>query len=998
MNWILNLRTEFSFKEVFGPIDRTAQLVASQGHTVVGIADVSNTFGHVPWARACKQNGIRPVFGVTVNAVATPKVKTKQLSTRITLVAMTSAGLREIYELLAEAYHPDNFYYVPRIGYADIASLSSGITVITPRGGDSDELPKAYQLVTPATNPAELVNAKLPLVAGQFNFYPTPNDLETYQLFAGGSGTVAIQAQHIITAEEWRITWPGLEGALYRAETILEGAGATLKRAGMVRYRATPMGLYGAEGHNPSSPTLKTAPASSDKASEQPTGQESAQDRLIQLARAGASRLGYDLENPVALARLERELSLIEQKDYADYFLITADMIQYAKRHMLVGPSRGSSAGSLVCYLIGITEIDPLEYDLLFERFIDINREDLPDIDCDFPDDKRYMVMEYLEQKYGKENVAHIGTVSRLMPKSAIGGFAKALDIPLYETTAVKGAIIERSSGDARAAQCIEDTFVSTDIGKEFIQKYPAMALVANVEGHANHTGVHAAGIIITNDAITNYAGVNTRDSVMMMDKYDAEYLGLLKIDVLGLRTLTILADVCDRIGMSYEELYRLELDDQETFKVFNDMRLWGIFQFEGYALQSLTRQMGIHKFNDIVAITALARPGPLHTGGAADFIARRIGKEDVVYIHDAVKPMTEETYGTVVYQEQVMQIVREVGSLSWEDTSQLRKAMSKSLGDEFFNSYWEKFRAGTDKLNIDHKTSRTIWESIMTFGSWAFNKSHAVSYALVSYWTAYMKAHHPLEFTVATLNNSRSEDQGVKILRDMVRNAGVKYTPVTDQSSDQWQIIDGELLGPLTLIKGIGPKKALDIIERRKIGAKLTPSQQRMLADARTIYDELYPAEKFYGDYYTNPRAHNIVHSDVARIANIEDNGTYVFLGCLKARDVRDMNDYNEVIARGGQKVDGNSIFLNLLIEDDTDSIMCKISRWNYPSMGKLIAEGAKVDEDWFLIKGTIKNNWRKIHIERILCLTNPTLTESKPKHSSGYSKARRSPQTTRR
>lgn len=980
MNWILNLRTEFSFKEVYGPIDRTVQLLAAQGHTAVGIADLNNTFAHVPWAKACKKHKIKPVFGVVLNSVQYPTVKEKQLVSRVTLIAMNNAGLRELYELMAVAYHTDNFYYFPRIGHNDIGSLSNNITVLTQRGDGS--LPKALMLLSPSTDKRYLPT-QLPTVAGISNCYPTADDLEVYQLFAGSAASTATYPQHIISADEWSSLWPNEAQALQRSGQLLGEATATLNHASMVRYRGhvgSSISPAGKPGRSKGSrPAGKPSRAQAKVAGQQPTAIE----ELATLAKAGAARRGYSLKVPERAARLAREMELIEQKDYADYFLIVADMIAYAKQHMLVGPSRGSSAGSLVCYLIGITEIDPLEYGLLFERFIDINREDLPDIDCDFPDDKRHMVIEYLEQKYGKDNVAHIGTVSRLMPKSAIQTFAQALGIPAYETTAVKDSIIERSSGDARSAQCIEDTFKSTDVGKAFIEKYPAMALVANVEGHANHSGVHAAGIIITNDAITNYSGINTRDSVMMMDKKDAEYLGLLKIDVLGLRTLSVLADICDRIGMTYEQLYRLPLNDQATFDIFNNMRLWGIFQFEGYALQSLTRQMGVHRFDDITVITALARPGPLHNGGATDFIARRIGREETTYTHEAIKPMTEDTYGTVVYQEQVMQIVRIVGSLSWEDTSQLRKAMSKSMGEEFFNLYWEKFKKGTDEKGISEKDARAIWESVMTFGSWAFNKSHAVSYALVSYWTAYFKAHHPLEFAVATLNNLRTPEQGLKILRDMYTNSGIKYTAVSADSTDQWRIVDGQLVGPITLIKGVGPKKAEDIIARRKAGQPLLPGQQRLLENAKTIYDDLYPAETMWGTYYTHPERHNIATQRVSYIKDVAENGTYIFLGCLKDRNQRDLNEYGNVVKRGGKLIQGNSLFLNLTLEDDTDSIICTVDRFLFPEMGKPIAEAGKVDEDWFLVKGYIKNNWRKIYVERIVCLTNPTLISSVARRS---------------
>ena len=272
---------------------------------------------------------------------------------------------------------------------------------------------------------------------------------------------------------------------------------------------------------------------------------------------------------------------------------------------MAVGPSRGSSAGSLVCYLMGITEIDPLEYDLYFERFIDINRFDQPDIDVDFQDDKRHLVIKYLEKKYGKDNVAQIGNINRLKPKSAITRFAQALGVPVDDVIELKDAIMERSGGDARANDCMEDTFTDTDAGKKFIKNYPAMEVVKHIEAHPSHTGVHAGGILVCNNPITDYCGVNSRDKkrIGMLDKKDAEVVNLLKIDALGLRTLSIIAGVCDQIGKPYPWMYEIPVDDPATFKVFNDHRFNGIFQFEGSAVQGLAKQMPIDNIEDIAAL-----------------------------------------------------------------------------------------------------------------------------------------------------------------------------------------------------------------------------------------------------------------------------------------------------------------------------------------------------------------------------------------------------------
>lgn len=931
---LVNLHTEYSFRSAYGRVSQLAELL--QDHPAIGVADFGNTFSHAPWAKACAQYNIKPVFGVTLAVVNTPHERIKEPANYMPLIALNNAGLQELYELVTTAY--DNFYYVPRIGYDEINSLSLNVTVLS---GPFPQWGKITRHCWQQLAPGIVATPKENCIAAINNSYPTADDEETYQLLTGKFANSSTFTQHIPSQDEWLLAFPGQEAAINCAHNLLEEATAQLPKAGMVRMRYE------------------------NEAVGNPIGD------IEQTCWARLEQLELD-EDERYTTRLQRELKLIEEKDYADYFCIVADMVEYAKQHMLVGPARGSAAGSLVCWLTGITEVDPIQHDLLFERFIDVNRMDLPDIDIDFPDSKRHLVISYLEEKYGRENVCHIGTVSRLMPKSAITEFAKGLNIPGYETADLKRAIIERSSGDARAAQCIEDTFTTTDVGKAFIEKYPAMRLVANVEGHARHTGTHAAGMIVANDPVTKYGSIDTRENVIQLDKYNAEDLNLLKIDALGLRTLTILEEICDAVGLSYQSLYNLPLDDAKTFQIFNDMRLAGVFQFEGYALQSLTRQMGVHNFYDIVAITALARPGPLHNGGATEFIQRRTGRTDIEYIHPFTETVTQETYGTVVYQEQVMQLVRKAG-LSWEDTSELRKAMSKSKGEEFFNRYWEVFKKGCASQNIDEPTARKIWKSVMTFGSWAFNKSHAVSYGLVSYWTAYMKAHHPLAFAQAALNHARDDAQGIKILRDL----DISYKAVDpDRSTDRWEVDEDEMLiGPLTLIKGIGPKLCENIMQVRPY---LTERQKKLLTNPVTAYDELYPAQKLWGDYYKNPQEHGIVTSKLFTIAEVQENGKYIFIGRLIDRNLRDLNEYGNVVKRGGRLVDSHNLFLNITLEDDTDSIICTIGRYQYEEFGKPIVESGKVGEDWFLVKGIIKNNWRKIYIERIKCLTKSTPIES--------------------
>lgn len=926
----LKVRSEYSFRQVFGKVINLPQ---HAGGDAMAITDRNGTWGHVAFSNACKMAGIKPIFGVELFVVDTLE-RVKQDGNWMTFLAIDKIGLCALYDLVKKA--SDNFYYLPRLDYGMVRDASQrNLIVLSGNQPNIDALydisnlyiemsPNAIGWNRQAGRLADEIGCSV--VATSNAYYPRPEDVGAYEIVVDRPERMT-GAMHICTESELRREIPEApEEAFTNTQLIADKCNVELVSAPMLRFRE--------------------------------------EFDLRSLCEKGLKRLGIKKTKEYK-DRLERELGLIAEKDYADYFMIVSDMIHYAKKTMMVGPSRGSSAGSLVCYLLGITEADPIVHGLIFERFIDITRMDLPDIDIDFPDVKREGVIQYLIDKYGEDCVAHIGTVSKFRPKSAIGDVAKKLGIPVWETKELKDSIIERSGGDARAAMCLMDTF-SGDVGKEFLKKHPSMAIASELEDHARHSGVHAAGIIVCNTPVVGYCGIDSKQGIAQIDKKEAEQLNLLKIDCLGLRTLSVLEDACDQIGMSYEDIYRLPLDDKKAFDMFNKQRMAGIFQFEGYALQSICRQMPIEYFDDIVAITALARPGPLHSGGTMEFIARRTGKEKVTHLHDAMIPYTSETYGTVVYQEQVMQIVKNVGSLSWEDTSTLRKAMSKSLGEEFFNKFWLKFWAGCKEKGIDEQTADLMWKSVMTFGSWAFNKSHAVSYGLISYWCAWFKAHYPLEFSVACLRNPKDDKQCISLLRELTEQGFEYETFNFDLSEVDWSVKDGKVIGGFLNVHGVGEKTAQNIVDRRDNDLPQTAGVQKKLDEGRTPYDDIFECERLFGDWYKNPKDHKISSGKLVKIDTLDGDGEYIFLGKIVDRSLRDLNEYGKVVKRGGTYVKRNNLFLNITVEDDTDSIICTVSRFNYQKMGKAIAEGDSMGK-WFLIKGGVKNGRRKIYISRI-------------------------------
>lgn len=664
--------------------------------------------------------------------------------------------------------------------------------------------------------------------------------------------------------------------------------------------------------------------------------------------------------------RLQRELDLIKEKAFESYFVVVADLCAWAKKHMLVGPARGSSAGSLVCYLVGITEVDPIVHGLLFERFIDVNRADFPDIDIDFSDQRRYMVFDYLEQKYGKENVARLGNVSNLRSRSVLAECGKRLGIPANATFAVKNVLIEYSSGDSRYGKGLEDTLTNTGPGKEFVTKFPTSKHMTAAENHAWHTSVHAAGVLVSNEPITNYCCV--RDGVTQLDKLDSEKLNLLKIDALGLRTLGILEDAG---VMDADQFYALPLDDQSAFDVINDRKFAGVFQFEGPAQRRVSMQIPITDFRQLDHITALARPGPLGGGAANTYININAGREQPHYAHDSMEGYLGDTHGVVLYQEQVMRIVKELGDFSWEDTSTIRKAMSGRKGVEFFNRMEKQFIKGAKHHKIKREVAQDIWENICSFGAWGMNASHTCSYAIISYWCAWMKAHHPLEFAAALLRSAKDDEQTIEVLRELSEE-GIHYTPFDKQRSNiNWEVIDGMLVGGFTNLKGIGPAKAAGLIQRRSEGG-LTDKDQETIAKAELKFTELYEARKRFKDLYTKPHEHNI-GGKVKEFGELEDFENCVVICKLIKKERRDENETVRK-ARRGYEFKGQPLFIDCFVVDDSVSkpVILRLKTFIWHSHGEKLADRGRDGEDWFLVRGKWLAQFNMLICKKIRCLTN--------------------------
>ena len=937
----MRIRTGYSFRTAVGPIEDVLKRIKEIGWQCAPISDRASTFGFVKWNKAAAKAGLRPIFGVELGVSPNPVAKKPSVD-HWTFFALDD--IADINRLVTKA--TEQFRYEPLLTYEQAIEAPGVLKIVGHRSNLAD-VPCRDDLavaLSPSLSRGQLNRAKekgLQLIASSDNRYTGADDREFYEVTMGRDASIQSYPQHILSREEWT------ESVERWASAVdIEAAWATLADFTERAQAGLKMGTL----FHPDRPQT-----------------------LRQMCVVGAKRLGVNLKDPIYKERLDRELSLIKQKDFEDYFYIIADLVQFARARMAVGPARGSSCGSLVCYLLAITTIDPIPYGLIFERFIDINRNDLPDIDIDFSDTRRHEVFEYMEEKYGVERVARLGTVAMFQPKSSVNRASDALNIPKWKTDKVMDSLIERSSGDSRALNTLEDTFRETKAGQELLADHPEIMVVSRMEGHPSHAGQHAAGIILTQEPVETYVALDSRTGATHCDKKDAEELNLLKIDALGLTQLSVFEDVLEAIGKEPAWLDTIPLDDQKAFDILNNKRWAGVFQFMGGALNRLTQQITVEELDDIVSITALARPGPLASGGAEDWVNRRTGAKPVEYPHQIFEPYLKDTYGVVIYQEQVMQIGREIGGLNWEQVTALRKAMSKSLGKEFFDQYGDPFKRGAISKGVPKDRADKIWDDLCAYGSWSFNKSHSVAYGIVSYQCCYLKAHYPVEFAAATLTHEKDDFKQLNLLREMVKE-GVKYIPFDkDQSTDKWRAatIGGErvLVGPLTNIRGLGPKLCQQVLSARTRGEKLTGRAKKLLETGTTPLDDLYPIQSRIKEIMPDPAERNI-HTPPTDIIKIESNGRdeqqFLIFGLLTKIAPRNFNDPQRV-AKRGYKAKGPEDELNLWFMDDTDDIFCKIGRWDYAKLAPAVIERGRTKKALYAVKGTCPADFRMLSIKQI-------------------------------
>lgn len=841
---------------------------ADLGMSAIAFTEHGNVSSHVKAEKAGQQYGIKTLYGCELYTASTQT----QSKWHLTALAENADGYANLNRLVSRAW-AEGFYYWPTVSGSMLADHADGLIVLsgcadsllscTLLGGKSngpkretasswdidaaervvrnfaDLLGDGYYLETQqfpelqrcrTLNPilAELSRRTgVPLVATADVHYPMPEDNDMQKiLHAAGRGTGSVEAQEATWEYDIRLTLPlsdrQIRSALMRTGLTGRQAEQAIYSTGEIADRCT-----------------VTLPKNERIRFPMPEGYSNSKDLVWEWLRDGwryrwRENRSMQARQDEYYERLKYEMGLIEMKDFLDYFLMLSYLVRWAKEHgIVVGPARGSAAASLVCYLLRITEIDPLQFKtMMFERFIDATREDLPDVDLDFQDDRRFEVVEEAMRVFGRDNVGQIGNFVKYRGKNSVNDVARVYRIPKFVVKPVNDLIIERSGGDSRLDSSLLDTLEMFPVAKEVFDQNPDLNYALRLEGNMASFGVHAAGIVISNAPITDTCAMYEREvgkdkhrvSVIAYDKKDAEYIGMLKADFLGLSNMGMIGKALSLIGMDLADLYRIPLDDKKTMRGFYENDVIGIFQFEGRATRLVCREVRPETFGELADINALSRPGPLFSGTKTRYVGVKHGTEKVEHLHPIVDEYTKDTRYQIVYQEQVLAVIREIGGFPVTKVADIRKIISQKLGEASFNTMLDEFIAGAQRLHgIKPELAKHIWSFLVTSATYSFNIAHSVSYAMIAYWNMYLKQHHPLEFYAASAQwlarAGKWKEKGPRLLRD-AQKKGLKILPPDPEISDaQWtpdRAANGLRAG-FAQVPGIGEITAEKMVQYRK-------------------------------------------------------------------------------------------------------------------------------------------------------------------------------------
>ena len=864
----LHAHTEYSMLDGAAKIVDYLKKVKDLNQPAAAITDHGNLYGAMEFVQKANDLGIKPIIGyeayITPGSRFDRPDRENNKRYHLTLLAENNIGYQNLVELVSKAY-TEGYYYKPRIDYELLDQHHDGLIALSgclggelaqhlapdgsvEEGNTSNErsfekaldIAKKYQSIFGKENYfieihnhgikqqldilddlveiAELIDA--PLVAANDSHYVEENGAEAHDalLCVQTNRTLDDESRfrfdgsgyYVKSAEEMRKLFP---------EDKYPGAcDNTLAIANRVNYEFNFDNSY-----------LPDFPIEDKNVSP---------EELLKIKVYEGGESKYGTLTSEIIERIDYELDVINSMGFASYFLIVGDLIEFSKkRNIRTGAGRGSAAGSIVSYCLGITGIEPLEYGLIFERFLNKGRKSLPDIDMDFDERYRNDVIQYAIEKYGQDRVAHIVTFATIKAKQAIRDAARVLGLPFSSGDRVAKLMPPMILGNtATISECLsldeENTSgyskefysASEELRKQYKNDEEAKQIIdiaLGLEGLRRQDGIHAAAIVISPDTITKFLPIQQKGSnaeiVTQYEMHTVEQLGLLKMDFLGLRNLSIVDRTLELIGSESLDIDNLKLDDEKTFKLFAEGKMTGVFQLESRVAQSTSRSLKPKRFEDIVALVALIRPGPLGAGMHNEFADRANNRKEIEYLHNDLESILNETYGVILYQEQVMQIAEKIAGFNLQEADNLRVAMGKKI-PKVMEEQRKKFTDGAVSNNYSEQFAIELFDQIAYFAGYGFNKSHSVPYALLAYQTAYLKANYPAEYIAACLTAVKRDKDRTAIFLSEARDMGVKVsTPDINLSSSDFTVNDNEILFGLSAVRNVGDITADKIVLERE-------------------------------------------------------------------------------------------------------------------------------------------------------------------------------------
>jgi DNA polymerase-3 subunit alpha len=838
----------------FGTPAQHVERLASLGYTAATLTEHGNVSSHPQLEKAANKHDLKPVFGLEAYTELSGGERSRR-KFHLTLLAMDTNGYRNLMRIVTQSWK--DYYQWPTVSGEALAQFSEGIIVLSGcadsllacslLGGKTIEATDAsydrakrqalkfkevfgdrYYLETqmfPELDRSRSINEAyerlsseigVPLVATADCHYPLPDDNEMQViLHAAGRGAGTVDQQQASWEYDIRLAPPTsdqvvverLEGAGLGRKAARAAAGATAEiaaRCNVVLPKADRLRF-------PVAAALAESPTASRVLGPGATSLDLIwhwmREGWAYRVKQGNPRMRDPAQRQAYKDRTWHEMAQIVEKDFVDYFLMLSDIVRATKdKGIPVGPARGSAAASLVAYLLRITEIDPMEYPLMmFDRFIDPTRTDLPDVDLDFDDERRSEVRDLAVARYGADRVANVANYTKYKGRNSIDDVARVHRIPKHAAETLKGLIIERSGGDSRADQALEDTITTFESARAVVDKYPELRKAVRLEGNYRGMSIHAAGLLVGNTPITDvcamyhkkYADGRELDSASV-DKYDCEYLGLLKMDFLGLSTMGMIRHALEMADLTVEDLYKISTDDPDTLAAFERNDVIGIFQWEGRATRLINKEIKPTSFEVLTHINTLSRPGPLFSGTTTEYIEVNRGTKKATRFHPIIDELTESTRGQIIFQEQILKGLARFGGLEVGRVHEIRRIISKKLGEAQFNTHSADFVERAVRLHgVTPEVAKSVWGRLVTAASYVFNVPHSVSYSLLAFWCMWLKVHYPYEFYTAQLRKTEPE-KWTRLVQDAERH-GVRVLGVTPGlSGTDWQIVERDVEDPV--------------------------------------------------------------------------------------------------------------------------------------------------------------------------------------------------------